>query len=53
MAGSYGWLRIGRSLGFSALKNQLRGAGKGINDDELVDLALLARDHPFQVRLSN
>jgi len=23
---------------------------KGINDDELVDLALLARDHPFQVR---
>jgi cyclic pyranopterin phosphate synthase len=37
------------SLGFRPLKINCVVL-KGINDDELVDLALLARDHPYQVR---
>lgn len=37
------------SLGFHPLKINCVML-KGINDDELVDLALLARDHPYQVR---
>jgi cyclic pyranopterin phosphate synthase len=36
-------------LGFYPLKINCV-ALKGINDDELLDLALLAREHPFQVR---
>jgi cyclic pyranopterin phosphate synthase len=42
-------LEWAESLGFRPLKiNCVVMAG--INDDELVDLALLARDHPYQVR---
>jgi GTP 3',8-cyclase len=42
-------LRRAESLGFGPLKiNCVVMAG--INDDELADLALLARDHPYQVR---
>lgn len=37
------------SLGFHPLKINCVVL-KGINDDELLDLALLARDHPWQVR---
>ena len=37
------------SLGFHPLKINCVVL-KGINDDELLDLALLARDHPYQVR---
>jgi GTP 3',8-cyclase len=42
-------LRRAESLGFRPLKlNCVVMAG--INEDELLDLALLARDHPYQVR---
>ena len=37
------------ALGFSPLKINFVVL-KGLNDDELLDFALLARDHPFQVR---
>jgi GTP 3',8-cyclase len=37
------------ALGFQPLKINCV-ALKGVNDDELADLALLARDHPLQVR---
>jgi GTP 3',8-cyclase len=37
------------SLGFQPLKINCVVL-KGINDDELIDLALMARDHPVQVR---
>ncbi len=37
------------SIGFHPLKINCVVL-KGINDDEFVDLALLARDHPYQVR---
>ncbi len=42
-------LRAAGDLGFQPLKINIV-ALKGINDDELLDFALLARDHPFQVR---
>lgn len=42
-------LRAAGDLGFQPLKINVV-ALKGINDDELLDFALLARDHPFQVR---
>jgi len=37
------------SLGFHPLKINCV-ALRGVNEDELVDIALLARDHPYQVR---
>ena len=42
-------LELAVALGFQPLKINCVVL-KGVNDDELVDLALLARDHPFQVR---
>lgn len=42
-------LERAESLGFHPLKINCVVL-KGINDDEVLDLALLARDHPYQVR---
>ncbi len=42
-------LKLALDLGFQPLKINCVVL-KGINDDELMDLALLARDHPVQVR---
>ena len=42
-------LELALALGFQPLKINCVVL-KGINDDELMDLALLARDHPLQVR---
>jgi GTP 3',8-cyclase len=42
-------LESGLALGFQPLKVNCVVL-KGINDDELLDLALLARDHPVQIR---
>jgi cyclic pyranopterin phosphate synthase len=44
-----GGLELALALGFQPLKINCVVL-KGINEDELIDLALLARDHPVQVR---